>query len=514
MLRVHLSGAILVIGLLLACRVSAQHTDIFIGHSPPHPDPPGGVECPTLDPLKLFLADNAAVGGQIPPGGGDPANPGAVIELNPVAFSSNLADPARGGFVCARNDPGFNFIGVDNPCHGMSTAFTGGQFFETFLERILLDDGVNFAMTQNVTPILLENGTEWMFGDSNDGGHQHPFFLVHRPGQYLGEFRVSASIVFSPSDSFTLRFTTNPECFVARPVDMSGIFNADVVDSDLEDSPVAFDGADHYWLLNDLYGTDRGISVDGVLDVFQLGGPDGSGLIESNLNCLFDDGSHTSAAALDLNALGIGGSYLSAEFLVGATGDFTCVSGQACEKLVVRMGYDAGADQVVNFRRLALPASFDPIYVPLNDWHVPDNPPPLLAVGPSGRREGGGFVRSDGSGVDEVPDPVETFYFQRVTFPLDTLRALQLIEVDDYTDAGNVGIFAITLIEGVRCCDGDFDDNGFVDLLDYGDLSYCADLESPVIEDPDCAVFDCNRNDDVDLLDFGAFQVFFNGETE
>ncbi len=490
----------------LAPPVLAQHTDLFIGHSPP-PDAPESEGCPTQEPLRLFIADNEAVGGDIPPGGGEPADPGVAIELAHIAFGDNLAAPARGGFVFGLNDPGLNYIDTSDPCHGMSTDFTGGQFFETFMERIQFVDGVNFAMTQAVTPILNEDGTNWKVGDSANGGHIHPFFLAHRPGAYLAEFQMTASIVFTPSEEFTLSFKTSPECFAATPVDLTGVFNADVVDSDLSDSPSSFDGAGHYWLLDGLYGTDRGIPADGTLDLFQL-----QGLTGSNLNCLFDDGSLTSAATIDLVGQGIEGSYLSAELLIGASGDFECLTGETCETLVVRMVYDTGSEQVVNIRRLPLPAGFDPVYVPVNNWRVSGATIPRLSVGPSGSREGGGFERSDGSGIDMTLPPFDSFYLQRVTFPLDQTRMLESIEIDDYTDTGRIALFAVTLLAEEECgalelC-GDVNANSVVNIFDIFCVLSCIEgSPSSSCDDAGCELTDlepCGGNGTLNIFDVFA----------
>jgi hypothetical protein len=193
--------------------------------------------------------------------------------------------------------------------------------------------------------------------------------------------------------------------------------------------------------------------------------------------------------------------------LLAAAGDFTCLSGQQCDHLTVRIVYDSGGDQVVNIRRLALPVEIDPVYVPLNDWRVESSPPPLLAVGPSGRREGGGFERSDGRGIDTTVTPTDLFYFQRVTFPVDPARVVQVMEIEDYTGSDNVGVFAITLLAEAVCCDGDADGDGDVDLTDYGAFSDCSLTKFA----PDCDVFDCDQDGDVDILDFGRFQVFTTG---
>ncbi len=501
----------LLFGFTMTANAIAQHQDMFVGHSPPDNSPPPTQPCPTLTPLKLFIADNAAVGGAIPPGGGDPANPGALITLAPVAFNANLAETARGGFNFAISQPGLNYIGVDNACHGMNTAFTGGQFFETFLQRITFSDGVDFAMTQGVSPILLEDGHDWKFGDSNSGGHTHPFFLAHRAGNYLSEFRLTASIGFQPSDPFTLRFRTDPECTVTIPVDLTGAFNADVIDSDALDSPTPFDSAGHSWLINGLYQTDRGIPIHGRLDAFLLGGPDATGLVGSNPNCLFDNGVLSTAATIDLTQARLDRQYLALELLVGASGDFTCLTGQICQKLVMQMTYATGNVQVVNVRRLPLPIGFDPVYVPLNDWGVTGDPPPLLAVGPSGRRDGGGFARSNGAGLDASIVPTDSFYFQRATIPLDPARTLRTIRFDDYVDGGRVGIFALTLVAADVCRDGDFDEDEDVDLLDFAEWIACMTSDGVIYKDDACAVFDVHRDGDVDLSDWGQFQSVFEG---
>lgn len=491
---------------LIAAIARGQHQDLFVGHSPPHPivDPAPGNPCPTLSPRKLFLADNAAVGGAIPPNGGLPADMGQPIELSRVSVTAPLGRPEFGGFVWAANQPGFNFIDPANLCHGMSTAAAGGSFVVR-LERWFFPDGVNFALADAFgVPVLRENGNTWTFGNSSDGGHVHPFFLAYRPGSYVAEFRLTSDR-FPASDRFSLSYSTGRVCGFPKPLDISSLFNADVVDSDGADVPVSFDGAGRFWLLNGHYGTDRGLPRDGMLEAFQLGGPDGIDLLGANPNCLLDDGTRTTESDLDLAVGGQNGRFLSMELLIAAAGATSAYT--SGDRLVVTLSYDSGNDQVVNVRQ----AVSSPLFLPIRDWRNTASPVPLLSVGRTGTRDGGGFVRSTGSGTDAGINPPDAFYFSRVPFPLDPTRELRRIRFGDYSGRGRLGVFAVTVIAQERCRDMDADEDGDVDGVDYADFWSCFEGPDVAYTDPDCAVFDTDRSDTVDLRDAAELQRRFTG---
>jgi hypothetical protein len=482
-----------------------MHEDIFVGHSPDAPGAPPPPPCVTDFPLKLYPADNVAVGGSIPPGGGLPASISQVFTLPHVSISAALAKPEFGGFVYGATGfgtPGLNFIDPTNLCHGMSTSFTNGLPFVVNLVRTVWQDGINYQMAEPFgTPILQEDGDLWQFGDSTNGGHVHPPTLARRPGTFLNGYQFTSD-QFLPSDEFTLRFATIPKCFAAVPINMSSVFNADVVDSSVTDVPASFDAAGHFWVLNGLYGTTLGLPVSGVLDAFQLGGPGGTGLGGANLNCIFDNGAFSSAATINLLANGQAGMYESMELLIAASGSFT-----SADVLVVHLHYNSGTDQIVNVRQ----AVSVPRFFPITDWQVTTTPVPLLAVGPSGNRNGGGFVRSNGTGIDSSAVPANSFYFSRVTFPVDKTRTLQTLTFDDYTGNGRLGIFAVSVITPALCHDGDFDNNYYVDLVDYAQFAGCmtGPLGGPVMGM--CVILDFDADTDVDLRDFAAFGRAFTG---
>lgn len=57
---------------------------------------------------------------------------------------------------------------------------------------------------------------------------------------------------------------------------------------------------------------------------------------------------------------------------------------------------------------------------------------------------------------------------------------------------------------------GDSDNDGDVDLVDFGAFQLCySGTDSPM--QPGCECSDFDGDNDVDLLDFGAFQIAFTG---
>lgn len=484
-----------IVALCLSVAPLRAHNGLAVGHSPPAV-PEDGVTCPSDDPLKLFVLPDPILGGPIDPGMKYPHQQGLPTVLTHVAISAPLGRPEFGGYVYSGGIPGFHFVDALNACHALTLSFTNGTPFVIRLDRTYWPNAEHEGIVDEFgAPLLINDGTTLVYGNQN-GAHFHPVWLLRRPGVYAREFRVSSDY-FAASDEFSLQFAS-PSCWGSVPVDLSGVFNADVVDSGAGESLTAFDGAGHYWLLDAVYGTDTGLPQDGLLDVFQLGGPDGLGLQGSNHNCLLDNGSLSTASMIDLAAQGLGGAYESAEILVGASGSFT-----SSNQLVLRLTYESGSPQVVALKR----AASAPRFFPLLDWQINGPTVPELAVGRNGV-DGKGFVRSNGTSLDESVTPADSFYFQRVTFPVDPLRNLLSIGVDDYSGTGRVGVFALTLTQSV-VHDSDADGSGFVDLVDWVAIGEC--FEGPDIENHriECAIVDHDCDGDVDLEDWAVFQNDF-----
>jgi hypothetical protein len=469
---------------------SFGHEGLVAGHSPP--DPNGTGECPTLEPLRLFIVPATEVGGEIVPGAAAPAQPGVPTALVRIALNALLARPEFGGFVYVEDNPGFDYANASLPCHALTTDVAGGPFTVS-MQRTYWPDGVNFAIADPFgSMILREDGDTYQYG-TESVSHVHPFWLARRAGTYHAGLAFTSSF-FLTSAPFSVSFVTTPACGAAVPIDLSSVFNADVVDSSGSDAATAFDTAGRSWVLSGHLGATAGLPADGVLDVFQLGGPSGARLGGSLTNCLFDNGTLSAAAAIDLDAQGASGAYESLEVLIGSAGTFA-----NADRLVVRMHYASGTDQVVNVRR----AAANPVYFPLLDWNVNTSPLPQLSVGRSGSRSGGGFQRSTGAVLDAAGGANQ--YFQRVTFPVDPARALTQILIDDYTGAGRVGIFAITAIAADPCRDGDANGDGAFNAGDLPDLSACLTGPDNAAGEP-CLVFDAEYDDDVDMRDFAALQ--------
>ncbi len=473
------------------------HEGLVAAHSPPAPNLPGA--CPTLAPLQLFAVPDPRLGDPIEPGATGPAHGGTPTTLARIALSAILARPEFGGFVYTLSSPGLDYIDPANPCHALTTAFTGGRSFVMRLDRIYWPDGVNFALADPFGgPQLLEDGDSYAFG-TDTLSHVHPLWLARRAGRYHATLGFSSDF-FLPSDPFSVTFKTPLECFTPVAIDLRSAFNADLVDSDAADAPVSMDAAGRAWLLNGHLGAHQGLPRDGRLDVFELGGPGGTGLHGALPNALFDNGSLTSAATIDLVATGQAGTYESLEILLAAAGTFT-----SADSLIARMNYAGGSQQTVNIRR----AATLPRYTPLADWQLVVSPRPHLAVGRSGTRDGGGFVRSSGSAIDTTPTPPDSIYFQRVTFPVDAARELRSIRFDDYAGAGRVAVFAITAIRTEACPNGDFNRDGSIDGLDFAALPACWTGPASTSVDATCRAFDIERDSDVDLGDFAEFQQRF-----
>lgn len=470
------------------------HEGIVVGHSPP--DPGGAGACPTLEPLRLFVLQDARVGSPIPPGAGVPTLPGEAVVLTRLATNALLARPEFGGFCYVEDAPGLDYVDSGNPCHAMTTAHTEGAPFDVGLQRINWPSDVHMAMTDPFgLQVLADDGDEWYYADES-AGHLHPLWLMRRGGRHHMSQRF-VSDFFTESEEFSLSFASSPECVRAVRFNLTDVFNADVVDSGSGEGPLVFD-AGHFWVIDGAYGTDQGLPIDGRLDGFELGGPGGVNLAASFANCLLDNGSLSSQSFVDLDATGQSGAFESVEMLLAGAGLFT-----NSDALIVRMVYATGSNQIITIRQSAV----NPVYFPLHDWHNTSNPLPTLAVGRTGTRTGGGFVRSHGSGIDTISG--DAFYFQRVTFPIDPARELIGITIDDYTGSGVVGIFAISAYAERLCPTGDFDDNGMVDGGDTFAWSNCADGPGNILPSDACYVFDFDFDDDVDLLDFSEFQRRF-----
>lgn len=489
----NLPALLLIASVVLAVEVHA-HEGVVVGHSPP--DAGASPPCPTLDPLRLFVLPDVRVGGPIAVGESEPFSSGEVTSLLRLTTNALLARPEFGGFVYVADAPGLDYVDSGNPCHAMTTAHTGGVPFEVGMQRVHWPSDAQLAMTDPFGVLVLpEDGDEWYYANQA-AGHLHPLWLMRRAGTYHMSQRF-VSDYFSASDEFSLSFTSTPEC--GRPVrfDLSGVFNTDVVDSDDGDTPTPFDGT-FMWVVNGAYGTTMGLPSDGRLDVFELGGPNGSSLMGAAENCLIDDGLRTVQSSIDLIATQQSGNFESIEMLLAGSGTFG-----SSDTLVTRVVYDSGNDQVVSIRRAAV----NPLYFPLRDWQITVAPLPILSVGRDGSRSGGGFVRSNGNSIDAGAG--DAFYFQRVTFPVDPSRELVSIDFDDYTGGGSIGVFAISGIAERLCPTGDFDEDGSLNSADLPELPDCTSGPAQVITDASCYAGDFDFDDDVDLKDFGAFQRLF-----
>jgi hypothetical protein len=85
------------------------------------------------------------------------------------------------------------------------------------------------------------------------------------------------------------------------------------------------------------------------------------------------------------------------------------------------------------------------------------------------------------------------------------------IEASNNCSAGGTTLsesFELTVSTGQSCL-GDFDSDGDVDLVDFGQFQLCFGT----LADPDCLCADLDGDTDVDLVDFGQFQIVFTGES-
>jgi len=400
-------------------------------------DPEGpSTLCPDGDPASLKLFSSGELVGAS--GHGPSIPPGSIVPVLRISQNSSYRQPRHGGYSFSTS--GYSDLGMDYgaPPYNLALSKLPGppSNFVVRLQRLAYDRPADFAVyTPAGSPRMVEDGDEYAFGTASNGGHVHPLFLMRRPGLVRWDMRFTSD-QWEISDPYHYFFTSVPGRGATVPIDMSGAFNADLVDSDLSDAPISFDGAGHYWLLDGLYGTAAGLPVGGDLDEFQLGGPGGSGLGGSGLNALFDNGAMSLAATVDLMAGGQADPYLSLEFLLAGSGAFT-----SSDVIAVTLSYDSGMPETVEIKQRSpdwLP------YRPLDDWQQAATPRPWLTVGRSGNRDAG-FARSNGSGVDGAAGEQSCFF--RATMPADASRTLQTIAFSDYAGSNRVAVFAILAVK-------------------------------------------------------------------
>jgi hypothetical protein len=410
--------------LSLSAASFAQNPDhIVVGEHPP-----GGM------PLKLFTS-GTLVGAS---GHGPSAPPGAIFPVVRVPLTSLYSQPRYGGY--SSSTTGYSDIGFDYaaaPYHlALSKLDPSPPDFVVRLKRLGYSRPADFAMYNPYgTPKMVEDGDEYQFGDAFDGGHVHPLMLMRRPGLVRWDMQFTSD-AWTASDPYFYYFTSVPGRAAIVPIDISSLFNADVVDSDPDDTPTSFDGGGHCWVLNGLYDTAAGLPADGQLAGFQLGGPEASGLLESNHNVLFDDGSLSLAATLDLAIAGQADNYLSIEFLLAGAGAFS-----SSDVINVTLTYADDSTKSVQIKQGS--ASYLS-YRMIDDWQQTVEPRPWLAVGRSGDRTAG-FARGTGSGIDTAAG--ESTYLFRATTQVDCARTLRRIFFGDYNGANRVGVFAVIAIK-------------------------------------------------------------------
>ncbi len=393
--------------------------------------------CPNGDgaSLKLFEASNvqgiAGDGPGVPVGGIIP-----IRRINPASSSGvNIyRQPEFGGYSYGTRS--LADIGTDYataPYFPALSKLPGSVFsYQIETERIGYSNPSDFAYYSVFgLPLMVFDEDSAFFGDQGDA-HFHPFWLMRRPGLVSWTFRYTSNVAFEDSDPITHYWTSVPGRGEYVPLDMTGLFNADLVDSDNADTPVSFDGAGNSWLLDGQYGSDAGLPVDGFLNEFQLGGVDGALLAGANANALFDNGALSSAAVIDLVANGQDDQYLSVELLMAASGSIT-----SADSLNITLQYADGTNQAVAIKRRPQNLWLD--YRMLADWQQPAVRTPVLAVGQNGGAADG-FARSTGSAVDAAAG--ENFYLFRAHTVASDSKTLNAISIADYTGNGNVAIFA------------------------------------------------------------------------
>jgi len=424
MISVRQKQLLIVIALLATAPLAAQMPDhIVVGVNPQ-----GG------PPLKLFT-DASLIGAS---GHGPSVGPGAILPIVRINLISSYAQPRFGGYSFSTN--GFSDLGLDYaaaPYNLDINQLPGPPAdFSVRFKRLLYSRPSEFAVyTPSGLPRMVEDNDEYAFGTSTNGGHVHPLWLARRPGLTRWDMQITSD-QWLASDNYTYYLTTVPGRGTLVPLDMTSIFNADVVDSDGTDTPTSFDAAGNSWVLNGNYATTAGLPASGQLDGFQLGGPTGAGLVGSALNALFDNGALSTSATLDLQATGQADQFLSLEFLVGAAGSFT-----TSDILNVTLTYTDNTTRVVAIRQGT--SDWLP-YRPIDNWQQSSTPRPWTAVGASGDRTIG-FARSTGAAIDNAAGA--TMFFFRACTPADSTRTLKSIAFADYTGSNRVGVFAILAIK-------------------------------------------------------------------
>jgi len=407
-----------------AATALAQMPDhIVVGEHPP--DGPA---------LKLFTAGDL-IGAS---GHGPSIAPGAIIPVVRIPSNSLYGQPRYGGYSFSTT--GYSDIGLDYAAapHDLALSKLDPQpsNFVIKLKRLAYSRPAEFSIYNPYgTPKMVEDGDEYQIGDAFDGGHVHPLLLMRRPGIVRWDMQFTSD-AWTASDPYYYYFTSVPGRGQVVPIDMSSVFNADVVDSDASDSPTSFDGNGHFWVLNGQYGTAPGLPTDGRLAGFQLGGPAAAGLLASNSNVLLDNGSLSLAATVDLSATSQADDYLSVEFLIAGAGAFS-----TSDVINVTLTYTDDTTKSVQIKQGS--STYLP-YRSIDDWQQTATPRPWLAVGRSGDRDAG-FARGTGGGID-ISAGESTFFF-RATSPVDSAKTLKLIAFGDYTGANRVGVFAVVAIK-------------------------------------------------------------------
>lgn len=391
-------------------------------------NPPGG------PPLKLFT-DASLIGAS---GHGPSVAPGAIIPILRISLASSYAQPRFGGYSFSTS--GFSDLGLDyaaSPYNLDISQLPGPPAdFSVRFRRLLYSRPAEFSVyTPTGLPRMLEDNDEYAFGTSTNGGHVHPLWFLRRPGLTRWDMRITSD-QWLPSDDYTYYFTSVPGRGSLVPLNMSSIFNADVVDSDGADSPTPFDASGNAWVLNGNYGTAAGLPTNGQLDGFQLAGSGAAGLLGSANNALVDNGALSTAATLDLQATGQADQFLGLEFLVAGAGTFT-----TGDILNVTLTYTDNTTRTVAIRQGT--SDWLP-YRPIDNWQQTATPRPWTAVGASGDR-GTGFVRSTGAAIDTAASAA--FFFFRACTPADATRILKSIAFADYTGSNRIGVFAILAIK-------------------------------------------------------------------
>jgi len=428
-------AGLLAAALAFPCAAHAQD-HLVVGQSPP-----GGT------PLKLFT-DGVLIGAS---GHGPSVATGQIIPLLRIDLVSAYGRPRRGGFLFSTS--GFSGLGLDysTPPYDLSLAYLdpAPPNFSVALHRIGYDRPAEFAIyNPSGVPQMVEEGQEYSFGDAFNGGHVHPLFFAKRPGQIAWDMQFTSD-AWIDSDAYRFTFTTVPGRGLLTPINMSSLFNADLVDSSTTDTPTAFAAGGQRWLLNGLYGTAAGLPVNGQLAGFQLGGPGGSGLAGSNLNARFDNGTLSSAATLDLIATGQAAAFIGIEFLVAGAGTFPAPSGDGPDILTVTLTYSDNSTQTEEIRIRSIQYA----YRPIDDWQQAATPRPWMAVGRSGDRALG-FARSTGSAVDAGAG--ENTFFFRASMPLNSGKTLSRIVFADY-NGGTAGTNRIAIFAALGIRKGDLE---------------------------------------------------------